>query len=616
MAALPTSSSIPSTVPSALDGQLSISTVPESHSFHQQVLSHSPHIQDCERPEQSSSSSNDVIEAWIANAVQKVDQMKSKKTVTTIGILSTLIAYVSINSLARSLQPEIFVWQDEDREDDTWMASSRSWIDRKACRWLSLCGLSHVKGVQNEFNNHAHHNHKDQTPLDGSDRQSDWQWEWNEGKERPEDWSDDERVLHEIPQYVMDYAPLVHLFSGEQFWPSDIAEHLYHITPRLNYTPVQSSSEHPNLTDLDQLNQWERGRHVYLTSDDDVEDRPEWLLSAKNIPRPIPDQGDLTELGSDYTEDDEDADDEEWDWVDVGEDVDIDLGNANPVPVDPFPLPEDNPDGLFQELPKDEAKHRKRSRKPERHVGGRSGAPAVLIVVDKGHGTVDAFWFYFYSFNLGNTVFNVRFGNHVGDWEHSMIRFKNGKPKAVFFSEHSFGEAYTYEAVEKIGKRPVVYSATGTHAMYATPGLHPYILPWGVLHDQTDEGPLWDPTLNSYSYIYNYVEDELRSSNFTPKAPTEWFYFTGHWGDKFYPLSDERQYRFAGQYHYVNGPLGPRFKHLGRRKLCQGSVTDPCTIRTSLAQSPRLRRWRGPGIGEQITDEDIERVLGNKTDPF
>jgi hypothetical protein len=86
-------------------------------------------------------------------------------------------------------------------------------------------------------------------------------------------------------------------------------------------------------------------------------------------------------------------------------------------------------------------------------VGGRSDAPAVLVVVPKGDGVVDAFWFFFYSYNLGNAVFNVRFGNHVGDWEHTVVRFQHGEPKAVFFSEHSFGEAYTYDAVEKIGKR-------------------------------------------------------------------------------------------------------------------------------------------------------------------
>jgi len=106
--------------------------------------------------------------------------------------------------------------------------------------------------------------------------------------------------------------------------------------------------------------------------------------------------------------------------------------------------------------------------------------------------------------------------------------------------------------------------------MYATPGVHKYILPLGLLRDVTNRGPLWDPTLNYYAYTYDPPTDTLRSSNITPTAPTEWFYYIGHWGDKVYPLSDPRQYRIAGQYHYSSGPLGPRFKSLGREGLCEG----------------------------------------------
>ena len=37
-------------------------------------------------------------------------------------------------------------------------------------------------------------------------------------------------------------------------------------------------------------------------------------------------------------------------------------------------------------------------------------------------------------------------GNHVGDWEHTMIRFEHGKPTSVFLSEHDFGAAYAFHA--------------------------------------------------------------------------------------------------------------------------------------------------------------------------
>lgn len=132
--------------------------------------------------------------------------------------------------------------------------------------------------------------------------------------------------------------------------------------------------------------------------------------------------------------------------------------------------------------------------------------------------------------------------------------------------------------------------------MYASPGAHPYILPLGILHDQTDRGPLWDPLLNSHTYTYNHLTDDLRASNKTPEAPTEWFYFGGHWGDKVYPLADSRQYGFARQYHYVSGPLGPRFKNLGRRKVCQGHYSEPCVIKNWLAPT-EARYWEGAGDG-------------------
>ena len=213
-------------------------------------------------------------------------------------------------------------------------------------------------------------------------------------KSRPDILADDPNVIHEIPQYVLDYAPLVHLYSEEQFWPCDIKEHLFHVTPELNYTPIQGLPQ-LNLTNLDQLNQFEEGRHVFLTSNDNVEDRPDWLSGQINIP-------------DDYTDD-----------------AISDSSKSQPT----------------------------MGKSSKQSHGGHSDAPAVLLTVDKGDGIVDAFWFFFYSYNLGNLVFNIRFGNHIGDWEHTLIRFEHGKPKIVFVSEHFFGSAYSYSAIEKIGNR-------------------------------------------------------------------------------------------------------------------------------------------------------------------
>lgn len=527
----------------------------------------------------------------VAKGSLQGEDMGATKTKVTIGVLSTIISYMCINSILRATNPEAFIWQDEDREESSWIATSRSWLDRKCCRWLGVCGGLHMHYVSESdaFGHRPLMNHR--SKLVDKRPKWDWQHAWTEGNDRPEDWTDDERVLREVPDYVMEYAPLVHLYSGEQFWPCDIAEHLYHITPTLNYTPVQSGQDHPTLQNLDKLNDFQNGRWVFLTSNDNVEERPAWLEGEKNIPSEPSDANDLFEdndgwvhkPGRTYIQGIKHAVADFKDWltpeVEDWEEAD-DLGTSVTVQSEP----DEAARRMHQDLKRSTAQHHA----PGKIRGGRSEAPAVLVTVNKGHGIVDAFWFFFYSFNLGNVVLNVRFGNHVGDWEHTAIRFQHGQPKAVFFSEHNFGSAYSYDAVEKIGKRPVIYSATGTHAMYATPGTHPYVLPWGILHDITDRGPLWDPALNSHSYTYDYKTDHLRSSNLTPSAPTEWFHYGGHWGDKFYPLGDKRQYRFAGQYHYVNGPFGPKFKNLARKKICQGPESAPCVIKNWLGSGDKI----------------------------
>ncbi|GES64458.1 vacuolar protein sorting protein 62 [Aspergillus terreus] len=517
-------------------------------------------------------------------------QQMVQKAGAAIVILTSLIAYVSVNSLVRSVNPSAFIWYDEDRDEPAWIDSSRSWLDRKACRWLGLCGTAHFRPVRPRFG----HRRPAAVADNNTDAASAWQAFWSVDPRHPDHPTN--QSDRRIPDYVFEHAPLVHLFSGEQFWPGDIAEHLYHTTPALNYTPIQSQWQHPTLQDLDRLNEWQDGRFVFLTSNDNVEDRPEWIEGEKNVPSAPDSEPDYRDgrLDGDLPED---PPNERVQWYDTahvpqGDEEGIDgltaeaLGYLRPGDRDA--------ERIHWELRKRYEGHPIK----EGEAGGRSEAPAVLLVMDKGNGIVDAFWFYFYSFNLGNVVLNVRFGNHIGDWEHCLVRFHHGKPKALFFSAHSGGEAYSYDAVEKIGKRPVIYSAMGTHAMYATPGVHDYILPWGLLHDQTDRGPLWDPLLNTHSYTYDYDNDTLRASTASPDSPTEWFYFKGHWGDKFYPLGDHRQYRFAGQYHYVNGPLGPRFKHLNRRKVCQGPDDSPCVIKNYIWEKKRAKRWDNTGPGD------------------
>lgn len=126
--------------------------------------------------------------------------------------------------------------------------------------------------------------------------------------------------------------------------------------------------------------------------------------------------------------------------------------------------------------------------------------------------------------------------------------------------------------------------------MYATPGKQEYIVPLGLLADNTDQGPIWDPALNSRMYSYNLSSHMLLPSLNTPQAETEWFYFDGRWGDKLYSIFDPRQYTLISEWHYVTGPLGPRWKALARKSMCGGRAAD-CVILTQLRNGRKKWVW-------------------------
>ncbi|CZS96134.1 related to VPS62 Vacuolar Protein Sorting [Rhynchosporium agropyri] len=578
-------------------------------------------------------------------------------------VLFIILSWVGLTALHKHLDPNNRT-PAQVREDAYWISTSKNWLDRQACRWIGLCGLAHwhpdpavrpwnkKRGDKRQGRDVQYVLNEGENGRDGQDGEDDddrdlWDRIPGQGQRlKPGDWDGDTRVLKEVPQFVLDHAPLVHLYSDEQFWPSDIREHLAHVMPYNNMTDLNNTGFRPTVDNLHELNEGRKGAFVFLHSKDDVEERPEWLGSAYNKPVPYDDEDEDGEGENEDKEEDVPLDEISTGAVPSEEDLETWFDPYGPKHKISAPIP---PTYQSQPQTANKTPPKKSSKEPYREAlrrrspilqkpGGYSPAPAVLVLVDKGSGILDAFWFYFYSYNLGTTVLGCRFGNHVGDWEHSLIRFHNGVPKAVFFSAHSGGLAYTYSAVEK-GKgkgregRPVLYSALGSHAMYAQPGSHPYVLPFGLLGDVTDRGPMWDPAHNYLAYHYNtsithgadakafpepstdsnvpppssyslqpsepslqratnpstlQMASALQPAANNPDAPMGWWWFAGHWGDKLYSLGDWRQWRFVGEYHYVSGPFGPRWKNLGRSKVCQSR--GGCMIVDSLREG-KGRSW-------------------------
>ncbi|KAL6790974.1 hypothetical protein J3E68DRAFT_411725 [Trichoderma sp. SZMC 28012] len=218
-----------------------------------------------------------------------------------------------------------------------------------------------------------------------------------------------------------------------------------------------------------------------------------------------------------------------------------------------------------------------------------NATPCVVILVEKSARDVDAFFFYFYSYDRGanitqvleplnrlieDTEHGMHFGDHVGDWEHNMVRFRDGKPTGIYYSQHVSGSAYNWndKALSMKGGRPFVFSAYGSHANYASTGNHVHD---AALVDFCDAGRLWDPVLSAYFYHLDPASFKLTrlflsganssaASNFT-----SFFYFTGIWGDEQYPDNDIRQKTVPhfGLKRFVSGPQGPIVKNLVRKGL-------------------------------------------------
>jgi hypothetical protein len=76
-------------------------------------------------------------------------------------------------------------------------------------------------------------------------------------------------------------APLVWLYSKEQYLPSDIGAQLVNTTPKQNRNNLTSIPSPLNLDNLDQLNRFgANGTDIYLQSNQDAAKDPKWLYGV------------------------------------------------------------------------------------------------------------------------------------------------------------------------------------------------------------------------------------------------------------------------------------------------------------------------------------------------
>lgn len=325
--------------------------------------------------------------------------------------LSTTVVVV-LSKLPRFLDPTPPSSEDRLR-DKRWVSSSPYWIDRQTCRWLTLCGIHHLRSDPATHPSHGRKNETGELGRLDLRRRSHWSQggqtetlarpnaaSWGSARRRKEGDPNhrDANDLKEVPDYVLKYAPLIHLHSEEYFFPSDIADHVEHMVPYANGMPLNLSKP----VSLDELHDLDaHPLPIYLTSEEDVEDRPEWLHSEAGMPRPFVGDG---EGGGDDGGPDRPRSGDQYrgsgpprhgtTWWDVDKDHPLHhiteprkgsggrrggrgprIGPRNQQPL-ASPSPMYKPDS-----------------------SGYSDAPAVLVLVDKGSGILDAFWYGLLIFN-------------------------------------------------------------------------------------------------------------------------------------------------------------------------------------------------------------------------
>lgn len=194
--------------------------------------------------------------------------------------------------------------------------------------------------------------------------------------------------------------------------------------------------------------------------------------------------------------------------------------------------------------------------------GDLPGAKVYAFWVEKSDGP-EITYFYCFPYNRGKSdtlkVSDTIWGNHVSDWEHVTIRFSLGDgnkmvPQEVYGSAHENGNTRAWSAVSKTSEgRPIVYLASGSHAVYFAPGSYTY--KFGVSPDVCSQGKPFDAAdcLEFFDYDTN---TNLANGHFWPSWMTTDYGDLGsgailRWGNL------KRGTEIFGVAQLENGPTGP-----------------------------------------------------------
>ena len=183
-----------------------------------------------------------------------------------------------------------------------------------------------------------------------------------------------------------------------------------------------------------------------------------------------------------------------------------------------------------------------RSKTPKRTY---EGAPVYAFV---GPNYV-AYWF-FYPYSSPVKAWELgkrRDAAHEGDWENVTVDVEDGVPRHIAYFAHGAPVICNWRDAPQERGHPVVYSAWGSHASYATAGPHPPV-------DSAEAGRRWDSARDLH--VLPAAADGARLKQ-SEDPEVAWYGYGGGWG-RVGKAASAKPLPGATE---TTGPLGPsRYK--------------------------------------------------------
>jgi hypothetical protein len=148
---------------------------------------------------------------------------------------------------------------------------------------------------------------------------------------------------------------------------------------------------------------------------------------------------------------------------------------------------------------------------------------------------------------------------HEGDWESvTVILDARGKPLLAGYSQHENGRRREWTRVPKVGSRPRVFVALGSHANYFSAGRHRF--------DPRVTEPIFisvirQQGLEPVDHTGNGAVVLPRLVRITATSPS-WMTYAGAWGEDAYLRAPP-----SAPARYGNGPPGPRWRVQWRKPV-------------------------------------------------